>query len=72
MRFSTKRMIASYEQSSSILNFLVWDPATIINLSERDASNPVNKLTESEKHLLKEIWNLLEASSKTKTISQNK
>src|SRR5207244_9059098 len=29
----------------------------VINLSVRDVSNPVNKLTESEKSLLKKIWN---------------
>ncbi|RIA79708.1 hypothetical protein C1645_48156 [Glomus cerebriforme] len=29
----------------------------VINLSEQDFSNPVNKLTASDKRMLKEIWN---------------
>ncbi|CAG8786036.1 16255_t:CDS:2 [Gigaspora margarita] len=29
----------------------------VVNLSVRDVSNPINKLTESEKNLLKKIWN---------------
>ncbi|CAI2192534.1 18232_t:CDS:10, partial [Funneliformis geosporum] len=44
----------------------------VVNLSARDTSDPVNKLKESEKRLLKDLWNSLEPSSETKTIRQNK
>ncbi|CAJ0877934.1 22159_t:CDS:10 [Entrophospora sp. SA101] len=44
----------------------------IINLSERNVTNPVNKLSKSEKRILKDIWNSLEPSGKVKTIRLNK
>ncbi|CAG8659544.1 23937_t:CDS:10 [Cetraspora pellucida] len=44
----------------------------IINLSERNVTNPVNKLSKSEKRILKDIWNSLEPSQKIKTIRLDK
>ncbi|CAG8680869.1 9543_t:CDS:10, partial [Funneliformis caledonium] len=44
----------------------------IINLSERNVTNPVNKLSKSEKRILKDIWNSLEPSEKIKTIRLDK
>ncbi|CAG8642875.1 73_t:CDS:10, partial [Paraglomus brasilianum] len=44
----------------------------VVNLSVRDASDPVNKLTESEKNLLKKIWNSFESSCEIKKIRLNK
>ncbi|CAG8696458.1 1860_t:CDS:10, partial [Ambispora leptoticha] len=44
----------------------------VVNLSVRDSSDPVNKLTESEKNLLKKIWNSFEPSCEIKKIRLNK
>ncbi|GBB93700.1 hypothetical protein RclHR1_22180002 [Rhizophagus clarus] len=44
----------------------------IINLSERNVTNPVNKLSKSEKRILKDIWNSLEPKPSVKTIRLDK
>ncbi|CAG8527778.1 7277_t:CDS:2, partial [Cetraspora pellucida] len=44
----------------------------IINLSEQNVTNPVNKLSKSKKCILKDIWNSLESSQKIKTIHLDK
>lgn len=44
----------------------------VVNLSVRDVSNPVNILMESEKNLLKKIWNSFETSCEIKKIRLNK
>ncbi|CAH1771341.1 11973_t:CDS:2, partial [Entrophospora sp. SA101] len=49
----------------------------IINLSERNVTNPVNKLSKSEKRILKDIWNsvlycLLPLIQKYQTHLENK
>ncbi|CAG8615431.1 8372_t:CDS:10 [Diversispora eburnea] len=49
------------------INYRLFD-YKIINLSERNITNPVNKLSSSEKHILKDTWNSLEPSDRSKTI----
>ncbi|RHZ81626.1 hypothetical protein Glove_117g23 [Diversispora epigaea] len=53
------------------INYRLFD-YKIINLSERNITNPVNKLSSSEKRILKDIWNSLEPSDKSKTIRLEK
>ncbi|CAG8818625.1 2128_t:CDS:2, partial [Dentiscutata erythropus] len=53
------------------INYRLFD-YKIINLSERNITNPVNKLSSSEKHTLKDIWNSLEPSDQSKTIRLEK